>query len=433
MRTHFLSLLLVLCTLLASQAAPIDSRELSVRKVKAAPKPVKAAPKPVPKPAKAPIKAAPKPAPKPVKAAPKPVPVKAAPKPVPKPVKTAPKPVPVPVKAAPKPAKAAPKPVPVPVEAAPKPVPVPVKAQPAAAPKASSKVATACPIRKGSKAGVKAREGSDPDDCSPEALCASLGDDCATCVGGGLQCAFDVKGNKCVPETTTGLTLATDKKSCATLLAAEKAAAPPTVDERVTAAAQAAFSKSVQDHIFKGAAAKKNSGRHILSAWTKANPTSKENKRDTTTGVVEFEVSRCKRDIAEKVLKISQNGSDIKTVWNDVKAADGTFVYTQDQIKTLCLRGYELSILGNPSNAATLKAPAEPAASTSKKGKGKATPAPAALKITSGLNNGFVVHNPFINQNVCINVSSASCFPLGTGTASGAEGSLCTGDAGVEE
>jgi len=115
--------------------------------------------------------------------------------------------------------------------------------------------------------------------------------------------------------------------------------------------------------------------------------------------------------------------------------AASTFVYTQDQIKTLCLRGYELSILANPSNAATLKAPAQPAASTSagKKGKGKATAAPAALKITAGLDNGFVVHNPFINQNVCINISSASCFPLGTGTASGAEGSSCTGDAGVEE
>jgi hypothetical protein len=52
------------------------------------------------------------------------------------------------------------------------------------------------------------------------------------------------------------------------------------------------------------------------------------------------------------------------------------------------------------------------------------------LKITSGLDNGFVVNNPFINQNVCI---SASCFPLGAGTASGAESSACTGDTGVEE
>jgi hypothetical protein len=113
--------------------------------------------------------------------------------------------------------------------------------------------------------------------------------------------------------------------------------------------------------------------------------------------------------------------------------ADSTFVYTQDQIKTLCLRGYELSILANPSNAAILKAPAQPAASTSIGKKGKATAAPAALKITSGLDNGFVVHNPFINQNVCINISSASCFPLGTGTASGAEGSSCTGHAGVAD
>jgi hypothetical protein len=55
------------------------------------------------------------------------------------------------------------------------------------------------------------------------------------------------------------------------------------------------------------------------------------------------------------------------------------------------------------------------------------------LKITSGLDNGFVVNNLFINQNVCIDISSASCFPLGAGTASGAEGSACTGDTGVEK
>jgi hypothetical protein len=111
--------------------------------------------------------------------------------------------------------------------------------------------------------------------------------------------------------------------------------------------------------------------------WKADNSNSKENKRDTTTGIVEFQVSGCERDIAEKVLKIFQNGNDIKTVWNDVNA-DSTFVYTQAQIKTLCLRGYELSILANPSNAATLKAPAQPAASTSgsKKGKGKALPPP---------------------------------------------------------
>ncbi|KAJ7868833.1 hypothetical protein B0H13DRAFT_2351208 [Mycena leptocephala] len=285
---------------------------------------------------------------------------KAAPKPAPKPVKAA----------APKPVKAAPKPAP----------------KPPAAPAKASKVATtskglACPIRKkGSKAAVKARGVSDTEDCdgaSAAELCASF-DDCATCVGAGLQCAFDVKGDKCVPETTTGLTLATSKKTCDTLLAAEQAAAPPAVDH----------------------------GSQPLHRPLSANQsrTIKENKRDTTTGIVEF-----------------QNGNDIKTVWNDVNAAS-TFVYTQDQIKTLCLRGYELSILANPSNAATLKAPAQPAASTS-----------MARRITSGLDNGFVVHNPFINQNVCINISSASCFPLGTGTASGAEGSSCTGDAGVGE
>ncbi|KAJ6568067.1 hypothetical protein DFH09DRAFT_1080973 [Mycena vulgaris] len=269
MRAHFLSLLLVLCTLLASQAAPIDSR--------AAPKPVKATPKPVP------VKAAPKPVPKPVKAAPKPVPVKAAPKPVPKPVKAVPKPVPKPVKAAPKPV---PKPAPVPVKAVPK----PVKAQPAAPPK-TSQVATgaACPVRKkGSKAGVKA-------------------------LGAGLNCAFNVKGGKCVPETTTGLTLAKNKQQCDTLVAAEK------------------------DHIFKGTSSKKNSGRHMLTVWTTDNPTSKEKKRDKVTGVVEFQ-------------------------------------------------------------------------------------------IIPGLNNGFVVHSQFINKNVCININSESCFPLGTGTASGEEGDSCTGD-----
>jgi hypothetical protein len=137
------------------------------------------------------------------------------------------------------------------------------------------------------------------------------------------------------------------------------------------------------------------------------------------------------------VLKIPQNGKgikDIKTVWNDKDTGDGTFVYDEDKIKTLCLRGYEQSILVNPSNQATLKPPAtQPAASTSKKGKGKAPPPPAALKIISGLNNGFVVHNQFINKNVCINISSESCFPLGTGTASGEEGDSCTGDDGVAD
>ncbi|KAJ6521203.1 hypothetical protein DFH09DRAFT_1426167 [Mycena vulgaris] len=223
MRAHFLSLLLVLCTLLASQAAPIDSR--------AAPKPVKAAPKPVP------VKAAPKPVPKPVKAAPKPVPVKAAPKPVPKPVKAAPKPVP--------------KPAPVPVKAVPK----PVKAQPAAPPK-TSQVATgaACPVRKkGSKAGVKA-------------------------LGAGLNCAFNVKGGKCVPETTTGLTLAKNKQQCDTLVAAEKSSAPPAVD-------------------VEGTSSKKNSGRHMLTVWTTDNPTSKEKKRDKATGVVEFQNGKGIKDI----------------------------------------------------------------------------------------------------------------------------------------
>ncbi|KAF7364408.1 hypothetical protein MSAN_01101600 [Mycena sanguinolenta] len=402
MRANFFSLLLLLCTLLASQAAPIDSHELSVSSRKAAPKPV-------------PTKAAPKPVP--TKAAPKPVSTKAAPKPVS--TKAASKPVTTKAASKPVTTKAAPKPVS--TKAAPK----PVKTQPAAASKASKAVTTskgaACPVPpKGSKAGVKARVNSDTEDCdgtSPAELCASF-DNCADCVtaGAALQCAFDVKGGKCVPKTTPGLTLATSQKTCDTLLAAQQASAASAVDPRVTAAAQAAFSITIQDHIFKGTAAKKNSGRHILSAWKQANPKSAENKRNTATGIVEF-----------------QNGGDIKTVWNDVQAADNTFVYTQDNIKALCLRGYELSILANPSNAATLKAPAQPAASTSKKGKGKAPAAPAALKITSGLNNGFVVHNPFINQNVCINISSASCFPLGTGTASGAEGSSCTGDADVED
>ncbi|KAJ7051001.1 hypothetical protein C8F01DRAFT_1263484 [Mycena amicta] len=200
-------------------------------------------------------------------------------------------------------------------------------------------------------------------------------------VGAGLGCAFDVKGDKCVTETTEGLTLATDKKSCTTLLAAEKAAAAskPIIDARVTAAAEKAFSKTIQDHIFVGSASKKSSGRHILSAWTKANPakSSPEQKRDKTTGVVEF-----------------KNGKDIKTVWNDVTgegAAAGTFVYTEAQIKALCLRGYEQSILKNPPNVAILKAPATEAAGKKK------------LEITKGLDKGFVVHNAAINKNVCIN------------------------------
>ena len=82
-----------------------------------------------------------------------------------------------------------------------------------------------------------------------------------------------------------------------------QASAPPAVDPRVSAAAQTAFSKPVQDHVFKGTPAKKNSGRHILSAWTKDNPKSAENKRDDTTGIVEFQVSGCKREITDKVLK----------------------------------------------------------------------------------------------------------------------------------
>ncbi|KAF8179719.1 hypothetical protein K438DRAFT_1938366 [Mycena galopus ATCC 62051] len=402
MRAHFLSLLLVLCTLLASQAAPIDSRDLFVssRKVKAAPKPVKAAPKPAPKPAEACGQAhqgsaeacgqASKPIAKPTKAAPKTKPTKAASKPVAKPAKT-----------------------------------------PAAAPKASKAAttskATACPLpTKGSKTGVKARVNSDCDGTSPAELCASF-DTCADCVtaGAALQCAFDVKDGKCVPKTTTGLTLATSQKTCTTLLAAQqiKVLRHPVSGRRCASCRSTGYGccrgrfqqKTSRTTYFRALQPKKNSGRHILSAWTKANPKSAENKRNTATGIVEF-----------------QNGADIKTVWNDVNAGN-TFVYTQDQIKTLCLRGYQLSILANPSNAATLKAPAQPAASTSKKGKGKATAAPAALKLTSGLNNGFVVHNPFINQNVCINISSASCFPPGTGTASGAEGTSCTRDADVED
>ncbi|KAJ6530417.1 hypothetical protein DFH09DRAFT_1411315 [Mycena vulgaris] len=329
----------------------------------------------------------------------------------------------------------------------------PVKAapKPATAPKGA-----ACPIRKkgskkGSKAGVKARVNSDTENCegtsaadegpSAAELCGEI-TNCEHCVGSGLSCGFDVKDSKCVPETTTGLTLATDKKTCGTLLAAAKqAAAPPAEDERVTAAikaaAKAAFSTTVQDHIFKGNENKPNSGRHILSAWTRRNPNSVEKQRDTTTGIIEFKVSGCKREIAEKVLKISQNGPKaIKSVWNDL-ASDDRFaiVYKQDQIKELCLRGYELSVRANTKNAGTLTALAQSAASTFKRGKGRPPPPPppppAALQILRGLDNGIVVHNRFINENVCINISSASCFPLGIGTASGKEGDSCTGDGGL--
>ncbi|KAJ7459546.1 hypothetical protein B0H11DRAFT_2199110 [Mycena galericulata] len=267
-------------------------------------------------------------------------------------------------------------------------------------------------LKKGGEAGVKARVDSDTEDCegeSPEELCASLGDDCTTCVGATeLHCAFDVKGHKCVPETTTGLTLATDKKTCGTLLAAEQvkvlrhpvsgrrsASCQSTQNPQVKAVAEAAFSSTVQAHVFEGSATKPNSGRHILSVWTRAYPTSKENKWDKTTGVVEFQ---------RRALKIFQNGpgGKFKTVWNDLDA-DGTFVYKKAQIIELCLRGYELSILNNPSNAATLKALEQPAASSSGKGKGKPKPKPtvppASLKIMSGLDNGFVVYNSLIKQN----------------------------------
>jgi hypothetical protein len=66
----------------------------------------------------------------------------------------------------------------------------------------------------------------------------------------------------------------------------------------VTKVAQKAFSLSVQNHIFKGTPNKKNSGRHMLTVWTTDKPTSKENKRDKATGVVEFQVSGCKQEIA---------------------------------------------------------------------------------------------------------------------------------------
>ncbi|KAJ6553917.1 hypothetical protein DFH09DRAFT_1494608 [Mycena vulgaris] len=509
MRISF-SLLFAIILSLDAFAAPVPTADvgnelaLEVRKVKAAakkvPKPIakKVAPKPVAK------KVAPKPVAKKVKpvakkVAPKPVAKKVAAKPAAKKVAAEPVTKPAAKKApvaAKKPTAVAKKPAAKPPVKAPaykvvqnsfrvqkKPVakapakktgtvakpPVskkPVKAapKPATAPKGA-----ACPIRKkGSKAGVKARVDSDTEcegvsaadevpsaaDEGPSAaeLCGLI-IDCATCVGSGeLKCAFDVKDSKCVPETTTGLTLATDKKTCVTLLAAaQQAAAPPAEDEHVTAAiaaaATAAFSTTVQDHIFKGNGNKKNSGRHLLSVWTRDNPNSAENKRTNTgernqqsrlTGVVEFQVGGCKREIAEKVLKISQNGAgpnDIKTVWNDYVAADGTFVYEQKQIKELCLQGYKLSVRANTSNKATLKALPQPAASTSKKGKGKPKPTPAlaALRILPGLVNGIVVHNRFINQNVCINISSESCFPLGIGTESGIEGSPCKGDGGVQD
>ncbi|KAJ6530423.1 hypothetical protein DFH09DRAFT_1370782 [Mycena vulgaris] len=490
MRISF-SLLFAIILSLDAFAAPVPTADvgnelaLEVRKAKAvakkAPKPIakKVAPKPVAK------KVAPKPVAKKVKpvakkVAPKPVPKKVAPKPVakkvaPKPVakKVAAKPVAKPAAkkapvAAKKPTAVAKKPAAKPPVKAPAKKPIAAKKpvakapakktgsvakKPAAKPpvskkpvKAAPKSATAskgvaCPIRKkGSKAGVKARVDSDTEceGVSAAELCAFT-TICETCVGAkDLGCGFDVKGGKCVPlsEATTGLTLATDKKTCVAHAKQEQAAAPPAEDERVTAAVadavKAAFTTAVQDHIFKGNIDKKNSGRHIMSAWKAANPKNVENKKTKTeernqqsrlTGVVEFE-----------------NGdgpNDIKTVWNDVTAADGTFKYNKEQIKELCERGYELSVRTNTKNAGTLKALAqpEPAVSTSKKGKGKPKPTPALakLEIKSGLSNGIVVHNRFINENVCINISSVSCFPLGIGTESGAEGSPCKGDGGVQD
>ncbi|KAJ7231905.1 hypothetical protein B0H12DRAFT_1077030 [Mycena haematopus] len=330
MRAQFLSLLLVFCTLLASQAAPIDSREFSVsaRKVKAAAKPAKAPPPPVAKPAKA--------------VPPPGTPIRGKARGA--------------TPAGNETRQSGAPPVAKPVTAPPPPVTKPAKAY-------IQGQGLPC-----SQAGVKARVNSDTEDCegaSAAELCASF-DDCATCVGAGLQCAFDVKGGKCVPETTSGLTLATSKKTCDSLLAAEQQTSP---------------GPCVQGH----SSQEKQRAAHTKRV-DKGQPEKRRKQTDDTTGIVEF-----------------QNGDDIKTVWNDVKAGS-TFVYTQDQIKTLCLRGYE------------------PVASTSKKAKGKAPATSAALKITSGLNNSFVVHNPFINQNVCINISSASCFPLGTGTTSAAEG-----------
>ncbi|KAJ6530427.1 hypothetical protein DFH09DRAFT_1411363 [Mycena vulgaris] len=486
MRISF-SLLFAIILSLDAFAAPVPTADvgnelaLEVRKAKAA---AKKAPKPIAKKV-TPKSVAKKVAPKPVAKKVKPVAKKVAPKPVAKKVaakpaakKVAAKPVAKPAaKKAPETPRESPrtwkkkpvatykvvrnsfrvqkKPVAKKTGTVAKP-PVskkPVKAapKPATAPKGA-----ACPIRKkgskkGSKAGVKARVNSETENCegtsaadegpSAAELCGEI-TNCEHCVGSGLSCGFDVKDSKCVPETTTGLTLATDKKTCSTLLAAAKqAAAPPAEDERVTAAikaaAKAAFSTTVQDHIFKGTKNKPNSGRHTLSAWTEANSHSVEKQRDKTTGIIEFKVSGCKREIAEKVLKISQNGPKaIKSVWNDL-AVDGMFVYKQEQIKELCLRGYELSVRANTKNAGTLKALAQPPASTFKRGKGRPPPPPppppAALQILRGLDNGIVVHNRFINENVCINISSASCFPLGIGTASGKEGDSCTGDGGVED
>ncbi|KAJ7616182.1 hypothetical protein DFH06DRAFT_1365642 [Mycena polygramma] len=502
MRPQFLSLLLVLCALLASQAAPIDSRALSTASRKAATKPVKAAPKPVkaaPKPAKAtpkpvkaaskpvkaapktPAKAAPKPgtaAPKPVpqpvksvpkpvklapkpatgppkslpkavkaapKAAPKPVkvapkPIKAAPKPLPKPVKVAPK---APVKTAPNPVKAAPKPVKatikpvtkpiikatpnVPVKAVPKPVtaaPKPVKAKPVAPQKI-----LACPIRKnGSAVGLKPRGASEPDcdgsestDDNAAEICDALSDQCDSCVGlDAPRCAFDVNDNKCIPasqaNTASGPTLATSKKTCGTLLAAKQAALaqaalPPAVDENVKKAAEAAFEK-VKGHIFQGTPNDATSGRHTLSSWKEENKDSKENKRDKTTGVIEFQTTQ-------------RRTSTLKTI--SLVASD------------TCVRGYQLSISTNGAN----KVAPIPAGGRGKaKGKGKGsngsaqdTAKPPPLKIKPGFRKGIIVFNKFINQKVCLNVNSESCFPLGTGTVSGnvKKGEGCTGDDAVQD
>jgi hypothetical protein len=67
--------------------------------------------------------------------------------------------------------------------------------------------------------------------------------------------------------------------------------APPAVDPRVTDAAKPAFSQSIRDHIFKGSKADKGSGRHILNVWKHDHDKVIENRRDKTTGIVEFKVS----------------------------------------------------------------------------------------------------------------------------------------------
>nr|GAT51924.1 predicted protein [Mycena chlorophos] len=298
------------------------------------------------------------------------------------------------------------------------------KATKAAKAKGTTKAAS-CPVK--SKSSVKGRTTETTKDCDESAnevaaeVCASF-EGCVQCVQtGGKQsppCAFDGATQKCVVKSS-GSSLITTTAGCTA--ATTSASEPSDAQKLITQAATKAFSSSVQSHIFVGSSTDKGSGRHILSVWTKDNKgRTTETKRNTKTGVVEFSLT---------------GSNKIKTVWNDVQSSDGTVVYTQAQIKAMCLRGYELSIEQNSANKAALKSLENPppAASGKKKGKAVAPATASSLKIiggTSTAKNRLLVQNPVINKLVCLNIDEASCYPVGLGTSSGKEGEQCTADSG---